>query len=166
MRVAPILCAFAIMSVAAPAIAADPLPRAAPADVGLSPRGLERIGEVLKADVEKGRIPGAVVAIARKGKLAYFEAFGFRDKAAAVPMTTDSIFSIASMTKPMTSVAALMLFEESRLLLGDPIGKYLPPLADRRVAVLPDPGDGKSEIDTVPATRQPSIQDRCATRPA
>jgi CubicO group peptidase (beta-lactamase class C family) len=159
MRMLAIVSSIALLSCIMPATAADPLPRAAPAEVGLSPRGLERIGEVLKADVDKGRIPGAVVAIARKGKLAYFEAFGFRDKAAGVPMTTDTIFSIASMTKPMTSVGILMLFEESRLLLGDPIGKHLPPLADRRVAVLPDDADGQTEIDIVPAHRQPTIQD-------
>src|SRR5262245_12858897 len=100
----PTVLAFAVISIAAPVLASDPLPRAAPGEVGLSPRALARIGEVLKADVDKGRIPGAVVAIARKGKLAYFEAFGFRDKTAGVPMTTDAIFSIASMTKPMTSV--------------------------------------------------------------
>jgi CubicO group peptidase (beta-lactamase class C family) len=81
----PTVLAFAVISIAAPALASDPLPRAAPGEVGLSPGALARIGEVLKADVDKGRIPGAVVAIARKGKLAYFEAFGFRDKAAGVP---------------------------------------------------------------------------------
>jgi CubicO group peptidase (beta-lactamase class C family) len=155
----PTVLAFAVISIAAPVLASDPLPRAAPGEVGLSPRALARIGEVLKADVDKGRIPGAVVAIARKGKLAYFEAFGFRDKTAGVPMTTDTIFSIASMTKPMTSVGILMLFEESRLLLADPVGKQLPPLADRRVAVLDEDTERQAEIETMPAHRQPTIHD-------
>ena len=97
---------------ALPALAADPLPRATPESVGMSSERLARIGSALRADIDKGRIPGAVVAIARKGKLVYFEAFGYLDKAAGTKMTTDAIFSIASMTKPLTGVAALMLYED------------------------------------------------------
>ena len=77
------------------AAAADSLPRAEPETVGMSSARLARIGDVLRVDIERGRIPGAVLAIARKGKIVYFEAFGYRDKAAGVPMTTDTIFSIA-----------------------------------------------------------------------
>ena len=89
------------VAIALPALAADPLPRATPESVGMSSERLARIGAALRADIEKGRIPGAVVAIARKGKLVYFEAFGYLDKAAGTTMTTDAIFNIASMTKPM-----------------------------------------------------------------
>ena len=136
------------------AFAADPLPRAKPESVGMSSARLARIGAALKADVDKGRLPGAVIGVARKGKLVYFEAVGFRDKEAGSPMPIDAIFSIASMTKPMTSVAILQLYEEGRLLISDPIGRYLPQLADRRVAAsLDNPGE------TVPAVRQPTIQD-------
>ena len=88
---------------AAAAFAADPLPRAKPEEVGLSSERLARIGTVLKADIEAGRIPGAVIAIARHGKLVALDAYGWRDKAAGVAMTTDTIFNIASMTKPMTT---------------------------------------------------------------
>jgi len=134
--------------------AADPLPRAKPESVGMSSARLDRIGAALKADVEKGRIPGAVVAVARKGKLVYYEAVGWRDKDASAPMTKDAIFSIASMTKPMTSVAVLQLSEEGRVLISDPVGKHLPPLAAMRVAAsLDNPGE------TVPALRQPTLQD-------
>jgi len=91
------------------AFAEDPLPRARPEEVGLSSERLARIGETLKADIETGRIPGAVIAIARHGRLVVFDAYGWRDKAAGIPMTTDTIFNIASMTKPMTTVGALML---------------------------------------------------------
>jgi CubicO group peptidase (beta-lactamase class C family) len=91
------------------AFAEEPLPRAKPEEVGLSSERLARIGETLKADIEAGRIPGAVIAIARHGKLVVFDAYGWRDKAAGVAMTTDTIFNIASMTKPMTTVGALML---------------------------------------------------------
>ncbi len=143
---------FALASCAA--LAADPLPRAAPESVGMSKARLERIGSVLKSDVDQGRLPGAVVAVARDGKLVYFEAIGFRDKDAGAPMTTDAIFSIASMTKPMSSVALLTLVEQGKVQLSDPIGKYLPQLANRRVAASLD-----NPSQTVPAARQPTLQD-------
>ena len=109
MRPLPLL--FVLLSavlVAVAASAAD-LPTATPEQVGLSSSRLARITETLRADVEAGRIPGAVVIVARKGRIAYAEAVGFRDKAAGSRMTMDSIFRIASMTKPMVSVAAMML---------------------------------------------------------
>ena len=96
------------------AFAEDPLPRAKPEEVGFSPERLARIGETLKADIEAGRIPGAVIAIARHGKLVALDAYGWRDKAAGIAMTTDTIFNIASMTKPMTTVGALMLYEQGK----------------------------------------------------
>ena len=134
--------------------AADPLPRAKAESVGMNSERLGLIATALKADVDKGRLPGAVVAVARKGKLVYYEAVGYRDKAANAPMTKDTIFSIASMTKPMTSVALLMLSEEGKLLISDPVGKYLPPLASMRVATNLD-----NPAETVPAVRQPTLQD-------
>jgi CubicO group peptidase (beta-lactamase class C family) len=136
---------------------ADPLPRARPEDVGLSSERLAGIGRMLNADIERGRIPGAVVAIVRKGKLVYFEAFGYRDKAAGVAMTTDTIFNIASMTKPVTAVAALMLYEQGRLLIDDPLAKYFPKFAGMRVAVR-DAG-GQTIVDKVPAANRVTIQD-------
>ena len=108
------------------ASAADPLPRARPESVGFSSEQLERIGQVLKADVERGQIPGAVVAIARKGRLAYFEAFGYQDKAAGTPMAKDSIFAIASMTKPMVGVGIMQLVEDTRLQVSDPVSRWFP----------------------------------------
>src|ERR1700733_13507943 len=111
-----------------------PLPQAAPEDVGLSRAGLERLGGVLRGEVARGRVPGAVVLVARRGRVAYFEHFGVRDPAGDAPMTSDSIFRIYSMTKPIVSVAAMMLWEEGRFLLSDPIGKYLPALANPKVA--------------------------------
>jgi CubicO group peptidase (beta-lactamase class C family) len=130
------------------------LPRAEGNAVGMSSERLGRIRAALQREVDEGRIPGAVTAIARQGKIAYLEAVGFRDAAGKVPMWADAVFSIASMTKPMTSVAIMMLLEEGRLLLGDPVGKYLPQLAEMRVA---KPGTDGSE--TVPAERQMTIQD-------
>jgi CubicO group peptidase (beta-lactamase class C family) len=138
------------------AFAEDPLPRATPEEVGLSSERLARIGATLKADIEAGRIPGAVIAIARHGKLVAFDAYGWRDKAAGVAMTTDTIFNIASMTKPMTTVGALMLYEQGKILIDDPLAKYFPEFARMRVAVH-DAGE-PSEY-TVPANRQITIQD-------
>lgn len=135
----------------------DPLPRAKPEDVGFSAERLGRIGATLKADIDAGRIPGAVIAIARHGKLVMFDAYGWRDKDANLPMTTDTIFNIASMTKPMVTVGALMLYEQGKLLIDDPLSKYFPKFADSRVAARD--GNGELTTDTVPAVRKITIQD-------
>src|SRR5246500_4855468 len=146
------LCLFASSA----AFAEDPLPRAKPEEVGLSSERLARIDSVLKADIEAGRIPGAVIAIARHGKLVKFDAYGFRDKEAGTAMTTDTIFNIASMTKPMTAVGALMLYEQGKILIDDPLAKYFPKFAGMRVARR-DAGEPTAE--TVPANRKITIQD-------
>ena len=138
------------------AFADDPLPRAKPEDVGLSSERLARIGAVLKADIEAGRIPGAVIAIARRGKLVTLDAYGWSDKAAGIAMTTDAIFNIASMTKPMTTVGALMLYEQGKILIDDPLSKYFPKFANMRVAVR---DNGEPTAETVPANRPITIQD-------
>ena len=146
--------AVLISAACAAAHAADPLPRAKPESVGMSSARLARIGETLKADVDKGKLPGAVVAVARRGKLVYYEAIGWRDKDANAPMTKDAIFSIASMTKPMSSVALMQLFEEGKVLVSDPVGKHLPMLANMRVAP-----DHEKPGETVPAVGQMTVQD-------
>jgi CubicO group peptidase (beta-lactamase class C family) len=139
------------------ALAAEPLPRAKPEEVGMSSERLGLIGKAINAEIARGQLPGGVVAVARRGKLVYFEAFGYRDKATGTPMTTDTIFSIASMTKPMVAVAALQLYEQGRLLIDDPLAKYFPKFANMQVAVL----DAKKEniVDRVPAARNITIQD-------
>ena len=131
----------------------DPLPRAKPEEVGMSSERLADIAKTLNTDITRGQMPGAVLAVARHGKLAYFEAFGYRDKAANAPMTTDAIFNIASMTKPMTAVAALQLYEQGKVLMDEPLAKYFPKFADMQVAVL----DARKEtiIDKVPAALNP-----------
>lgn len=149
----------ALLAVALPALAADPLPRAEPESVSMSSTRLARIDQTLKSDIDSGRIPGVVVAVARNGKLVYFKAFGYQDKAAGVPMTTDSIFSIASMTKPLAAVATMALFEDGRLMIGDPVSKYLPALGNMRVALARGDVAAGSTIETVPAKRQMTIQD-------
>jgi CubicO group peptidase (beta-lactamase class C family) len=132
---------------------ASALPRAEPEAVGLSSARLRRIGEALRREVAEERLPGAVVGIMRAGKLAHLEAVGHRDPASKESLGTDAVFSVASMTKPMTSVAVMMLVEEGRVLLADPVSKYLPPLAALKVAQ--DEGRGESRIPK----SAPTIQD-------
>ncbi len=160
MRPLPLLFVLLSAVLAAGAASAADLPTATPEEVGLSSSRLARITETLRADVEAGRIPGAVVIVARKGRIAYAEAVGFRDKSAGSRMTMDSIFRIASMTKPMVSVATMMLYEDGRLFVSDPISKYIPALGKMQVGVERiDPMTGKSVLALVPADREMTIQD-------
>jgi CubicO group peptidase (beta-lactamase class C family) len=131
-----------------------PLPITTPEDIGLSSAALARLGVVLSGEVASGRVPGAVALIARRGRVAYFESFGRSDPANGAPMRTDTIFRIYSMTKPIVSVAAMMLWEQGRFLLNDPIAKYLPELADPKVAV-----QRGAEIELMPALRPITVQD-------
>lgn len=130
----------------------------------LGPRGavsrrLTRINDVFDADVGKGVIPGAVALIARRGKLAYLEAFGYRDREKKLPMAADSIFRIASMTKPMVSAAVMMLAEEGRIRLVNPVSTYLPELRGLQVGVEAVGPDGKPQLRLEPARREMSVQD-------
>ncbi len=154
-----LLISFVLLGLPLLAAAADPLPRARPEAMGMSSERLERIGQVLRADIDRGRLPGAVVAIARKGRLVYYESFGDLDKAAGVPMPKDAIFAIASMTKPMVGVGIMSLLEESRLAVSDPISKWFPALGKMPVAVLRTDAAGQIIMDTVPAKREMTIQD-------
>ena len=145
------------MAAEAQAIAGSLPPRAKAEDVGLSSERLARIGSVLKADIDAGRIPGAVVAVVRRGKLVALDAYGWADKAANVPMTADTIFDIASMTKPMTTVGALMLYEQGRIAMDEPLSKYFPKFAQSRVAKRDAAGEPTAE--TVPMARPITLQD-------
>ncbi len=127
------------------------LERAKPEDVGLSSQRLARIDEVLGAKVKAGEIPGYVALVARRGKVVYHVAAGMQDPTTKKPMAPDSIFRIYSMTKPITSVAAMMLVEEGKIRLGDPISMYLPELAKLNVATNGDSAKDASELKTQPA---------------
>jgi CubicO group peptidase (beta-lactamase class C family) len=135
-----------------------PFARAEPDEAGFSPQRLPRIGEFLAAEIERDRMPGAVVGIVRGGRLAYLESFGYRDKARGIRMTADSLFWIASMTKPLTAATALTLVERGSLVLDAEIGEYLPQFADRRVADLRRSA-GKTAVVTRPPERQPTVLD-------
>ena len=131
------------------------LQRAAPAELGFDVGRLGRIREAIDREVAAGMIPGAVVGIARRGRIALLEGYGFRDKTAGTPMWADAVFSIASMTKPMVSVGIMILAEEGRLLLGDPVSKFLPQLAGMKVAK----STTSDTLETVPAEREMTVQD-------
>jgi CubicO group peptidase (beta-lactamase class C family) len=106
-----------------------------PEDVGISSQRLQRVHAQMQADVEKGRIPGAVLLIARDGKIARLDALGFQERKSKTPMQTDSIFRIASMSKPITSTAIMILAEEGKLDIGAPVAQYLPEFKDVKVGV-------------------------------
>ena len=140
------------------AFAAD-LPRAKPESVGLSSSRLEQINTVLRAKVDAGEIPGYVALVARHGKIAFFDSYGAQDPSTKKPMARDSIFRIFSMTKPLTSVAAMMLVEEGKIKLADPISMYLPELANLQVATNADSVKDPKDIQTRPAATPVRVLD-------
>ena len=113
-----------------------PLAHAQPADVGLCPERTQRLMDVLRREVASGRLPGAVAMIARRGQIGLFEAVGQQGPGTSTPMQTDSIFRIYSMTKPVVSVAVMMLVERGQLLLSDPVSRWLPEYANQQVATV------------------------------
>jgi CubicO group peptidase (beta-lactamase class C family) len=139
---------------------AQSLPSAKPEQVGLSSERLDRIGQALKGEIAKGKLPGAVALVARKGQVAYFESFGLQDKAGGAPMANDAIFRIYSMTKPLVSVAAIMLMEDGRLVLTDPVSLHLPQLTKLQVSVpKADSTFARVTYQMVPTEREMTIQD-------
>lgn len=132
------------------------LPPAEPEALGFVPERLKRMSQALHGEVEAGTLPGAVLAIARAGELAHYEAYGYLDPASRAPMPKDALFSIASMTKPMTAVAALILYEEGKLMVNSPVGKYLPQLSRLRVGT---PNCDGSPAQTVELSRDVTLQE-------
>ena len=147
-----------LASVAAEAARGGELPKVEPKEAGLSAEKLAALKASFQGLVDAGKVAGGVALVARHGKVACVEPFGFRDLAAKAPMTEDTIFAIASMTKPVTCVAVMSLVEQGKVGLDDPVGKFLPELNDLRV--LGDPsGDKGEEVATEPAARPVTIRD-------
>jgi len=121
---------------------------------GVSAERLAQLEKIVAADVDRGRIPGVVMMVQRDGKLVFNKTIGKQDHANGAPMREDSLFRIYSMTKPIVSVGAMMLVEEGKLMLSDPVAKYIPELKGLRVGVEKD-----GKLETVAATRQPTVQD-------
>ncbi|MBS0373061.1 MAG: beta-lactamase family protein [Proteobacteria bacterium] len=138
----PALCLVLALSVARAATPADaPLPAVPPASAGLSAERLARLDQYIESEVAAGRKAGAVVLIARRGQLAYLKAYGEADAASHRPMRADALFRLQSMTKPVTSVALLTLYEQGRFRLSDPVAKYLPAFAHMKVLRNPEAPD-------------------------
>ena len=134
--------------------------RAKPEEVGLSSERLPRIHAAIQRHIEAGDISGAVTVLGRKGHLAYLDAQGLMDLDSKKPMSTETIFHLASMTKPIVGVAILMLMEEGKLRLSDPVSKFIPELKALKVALAMEPRPGQAalaadpEFYTVPAARE------------
>jgi len=136
-------------------VAGQDLPPAKPDAVGLSAERLERIGVAVQRSIDEKRIAGAVTLIARHGHIAWFKAQGMADREAGKAMRPDNMFRMCSQTKPITSVAVMMLYEEGLFLLEDPISKYLPEFKNPKVYVTPASGEPYS----IPASREITIRD-------
>lgn len=150
-RLALLIC---LLGLAARGMAQE-FPAAKPEAAGMSSERLERISKVVQQSIEEKRIAGAVTLVARHGHVVWFKAQGMSDREASKPMRTDSIFRICSMSKPITSVAVMMLYEEGKFLLEDPVSKYLPEFKNPKVLVKPANG----QPYTIPATREITIRD-------
>ena len=154
-RAIPALLIPALLLAASTVRAADPLPRAAPEAAGFSTAALERIDRFYADEVARDRIPGAVVAIAREGKLVYYKALGYQDKAAGTTMPLDAMFNLASMTKVLAVVSALTLYEEGKLPLKSTLATYYPQFASMQVGVV----DAAGAIRNEPAKQPIYVQD-------
>jgi CubicO group peptidase (beta-lactamase class C family) len=130
------------------------LPRGKPESLGFSPSRLKNLSDALRREIDKGTLPGAVVMVGRKGKVAHFEALGKQNPANDAAMRADSVFRIFSMTKPIVSIGIMQLVEDGKILINDPLSKYIPAFAKTQVGVFKD-----GRINLVPAKREITIQD-------
>ena len=151
--------AFALFSMAAPQVRAEGPTAIAQGAAPFSTARLANIEKYLNADIAKGLYPGATITIVKDGKVAYQKFVGVRDAATKLPMAPDTIFRIYSMTKPITTVAAMMLVEEGRLALEEPVAKYIPAFKDVKVGVEKPDANGKPALELVPPRRPMTIQD-------
>jgi len=155
-----LLATMLMLCLATGALAYDPAPASDPEALGFSSSRLARIAAWQQSQVDTGAFSGAVAAIARNGKVAYLRAVGFRDRAKTIPLAADAIFWIASMTKPITSVAAMMLVDDGKLNLTAPVHQYLPELQDMTVAVeTKESVTGKTELAREPQKHSMTVED-------
>lgn len=160
--------AFAVVALAPGTLAAASVPPSKPEEIGLSTERLQRIHDTVQRHIDAHDISGAVTVVARKGKLAHLEAHGLMDIDSNKTMSKDAMFWIASMSKPITGTAILMLVEEGKVRLTDPVSKFIPEFRGLKVAVMEDRPGGRGAVPappaaplfyTVPATREITIQD-------
>ncbi len=137
-------------------VAAEDIKTVRPEEVGLSSLRLERVSDFMRGHIERKQMAGAVVLVARHGKIAYFESFGQADVGKS--MQKDTMFRVCSMTKPVVTIAILQLYEEGKLLLSDPVAKYIPEFAHPKVIEMLPPGSNPA-FRLVPAKRDLTIKD-------
>ena len=128
-----------------------------PAGAHFNQQKLQRIGEFFRGEIANGKIPGAILLIQQHGNPVYHEFFGVRDVATKLPMTDDTIFRLYSMSKAITSVAAMMLIDAGRLSLDDPVAKYIPSFGGVKVGVEKKADDGEKVLELVPVNRPITI---------
>src|SRR6267154_3306616 len=138
----------------APAPQTPSLPHAKPESLGLSSLRLQRMSDAFKREIEKGTVPGVTMMVARRGQIGWFEALGRQSPAASTPMARNTIFRIFSMTKPIVSIGIMMLIEDGRFLIGDPVAKFIPEFADLKVGV-----ENNGKLELVPVKRPMTVQD-------
>jgi len=143
----------------ATAVAETLLPTVKPEEVGLSSEQLGRIEAATKAHIESGLLPGAIMLVVRDGKIAWHQVLGMRDKAKGEPMKPDSLFRIYSMTKPIVSVAIMMLVEQGRMQIDDPVSRFIPEFADVKVGSEKPGADGKPVLELAAPARPMTVQD-------
>ena len=136
-----------------------PLPEAKPEKLGLSSGRLQKMSDAFKREVDKGTVPGVTIMVARRGQIGWFDAIGRQNPATAAPMAHNSIFRVFSMTKPIVSVAIMMLLEDGDLLLTDPVAKYIPSFVTVQVGIETKDKDGKPVLRRVTPKRPPTIAD-------
>jgi CubicO group peptidase (beta-lactamase class C family) len=160
-----LLLASAVFALPIVTASAGSVPRATPEDVGLSTERLERIGEAMNRHIEAGDVAGVVTLVARRGRIAHYEAYGVMNVETREPMRTDAIFGLASISKPVTGVAIMMLVEEGKIRLADPVSRFIPEFANLNKVAVPREGATESgtpaegAYDLVPAAREITIRD-------
>jgi CubicO group peptidase (beta-lactamase class C family) len=158
-RLRNLVIAAALLAAVPPSAFAEGPVTVRPAEAGFNEAGLARLDAYIKNEIASNKIPGAIMMIQRQGKTAYFSSAGVRDPGTKEPMTPDTIFRIYSMSKPITTVAAMMLVEEGKLQLDEPLSKYIPAFANVKVGVEKKGEDGAIGLELVPAKRPITIQD-------
>ncbi len=144
-----------VLSIAVTYGFAAELPQAKPDNLGFSPERLGKIAPAMQQWIDEGKVAGAIGLIGRRGKIAYFDSYGYMDREAKKPMRKDAIFRIYSMTKAVTGVAVMMLYEDGKFGINDPVSKFLPEFANMKIAVQ----DSGKTVSTVAAKQQISIRD-------
>ena len=157
MRVRVVSTLVALVAVLLPLRASTLVP-GKPEEAGFSAERLARVREAVKRHLDAGSPSGAVTLVARRGKIVHLEAHGLMDVESKKPMPKDGIFRLASTSKPITAAAVLMMIEEGKIRLADPVSRFIPEFKSMKVAV-PRPGGSGKEFDTVPAAREITVRD-------